>query len=1388
MDSQKLGTHFEILTKDFFLWLFNKIDLKITKDRIQTSGTQDGFDVQIQISKNFILHNIFIECKNYSSGIAMGHIFQKAIELETNYPLNNSNDLFIAINSKSIFKNKDNPEKTRQTLNTKFDFECQLLDISNGIKELFALNNHFYKELYGEEPKIEIDEEKIIEKFKNIIFSNAPFKKVVLKEIDRVKFLGNIVPQKHFIDRTFTKSRNILEYDFKRDTGYKFNEIVSENDKIFILGNPGAGKTTSLEQFAFKYWNVGEQNSSTPIYRNLKNFTVSDTIESKLPNNFRDLKNACIILDGIDEIADVENFISKLEDFLNTDFVLNIKVKCIISCRTNIYESVIKDITGFSTFFMKELEYTESIDFLKKLCNATIDHIEFNQISRSFLKNPFQIKILANYLNAFNSLPINSATLWESYINERLKNDAVEKQKRKKFNSSLIKSQSQRVSLINELMKTSTINEDLLLKVFNDNPEHLKEFKKNPLIDIISGTSDWYYEHRNLQEYFASKLISDQPINDILKFIQILDKKRTHPSLFNSITFLINLLDENSEKYNKLVNWLVDNEPEILFKADTNRISEDLKIKVFQAYFDKVCIQQTLWINNNGTFQPNEISLFASCQQNYEYLISIIEDHKNQHFRTVYSALEILRYFKISFNKIEELKLFLIKKMKQKEFDLSLKSEMVRVIYAQKFTINDKQYLKEIFNCFKKSTHKELNRSLMNLLLELDDVEDFFEFIQREFLLIYKIKEREVEDKVGRGNEYSINELIFKIKDPNNFLKIIKYHFIDDIRINRYREEDELKIILEKIKFYIANDEKYIEQLLSEIKEDYRFHTHENLLKKIIIESNTIQRSIEFLLNSFEQSKVRYFISEIINQESLNLLCNRLTELKTADKEIEYWRNNIGNSSSRQLSEKFHQLMESKGVVFKEPTFTEKKATKQREKFKIHIQENFDILFDKKKLKSRIRYLFTKYGKEIDGDRIRKIRSEWWDKNGHWNIIDAQIAILDHIIFSRGKNSTNMALVNSFLKDEFVLFKKIKSTIESYKSSNRDYKILESQKKAIIDWSIDQANLIDFNNVARASGPNSFYFLNDYQKIETIFFFQNLLDIELPKDFLLNCIRYYEFTKSDDSDEEYAKLKRLINDDNVFNQRIVSNIKSDSLIGFSKSKHIEYAVSNNLTGVFNEVRKYFRDNSSLYNQSKILEKYVSLTNDFDLLKECTLNINEHLTWTAIRILLELKRESEFCANKAIEYLDLEEDRYRVDALQTLFMLNNPEALPNLMKLLKKGIVPTLGYMKFNNFNNIKDLNQLKTFFNLIYKSEFDRFESHTYRNFFNYLIITFSIKEDIFESIQSILMDIKENLARLGSDLFYINRLIDDSLDSYINSKSAIYTLKKALSTVNGLQ
>ena len=146
MTSYELGNSFEIITKDFFVWLFEKLGFIITKDRVQFSGTQDGFDILIIVSKEYVEQRIFIECKNYSSDLDIGNIFKKAWDLEKNHKLD-ENDLFIAINPKSNFKNQDNSEKSITILDEKFKFRNCLLDISNKVNKLFAINNTFYKQI-----------------------------------------------------------------------------------------------------------------------------------------------------------------------------------------------------------------------------------------------------------------------------------------------------------------------------------------------------------------------------------------------------------------------------------------------------------------------------------------------------------------------------------------------------------------------------------------------------------------------------------------------------------------------------------------------------------------------------------------------------------------------------------------------------------------------------------------------------------------------------------------------------------------------------------------------------------------------------------------------------------------------------------------------------------------------------------------------------------------------------------------------------------------------------------------------------------------------------------------------------------------------------------------
>jgi hypothetical protein len=122
------GKEFEQLTKVFFSNLFQKIGFTVNKERVQFSGTQDGFDILFVISKDYTERNIFIECKDYSKDQNFGNIYAKAHDLEANYQFS-ENDIVFFISPKANFGNSRNSEKSEPIFNKgKFPFNIRLLE------------------------------------------------------------------------------------------------------------------------------------------------------------------------------------------------------------------------------------------------------------------------------------------------------------------------------------------------------------------------------------------------------------------------------------------------------------------------------------------------------------------------------------------------------------------------------------------------------------------------------------------------------------------------------------------------------------------------------------------------------------------------------------------------------------------------------------------------------------------------------------------------------------------------------------------------------------------------------------------------------------------------------------------------------------------------------------------------------------------------------------------------------------------------------------------------------------------------------------------------------------------------------------------------------------
>ena len=165
--------------------------------------------------------------------------------------------------------------------------------------------------------------------------------------------------------------------------------------------------------------------------------------------------------------------------------------------------------------------------------------------------------------------------------------------------------------------------------------------------------------------------------------------------------------------------------------------------------------------------------------------------------------------------------------------------------------------------------------------------------------------------------------------------------------------------------------------------------------------------------------------------------------------------------------------------------------------------------------------------------------------------------------------------------------------IDGNRKSDKHFEVSDCQKQIIVNWCIKTAQKIDFKKIIRVNSDGSFSMCNDYSILKLILFFQNEFNFELNQDFLLNVLEFFEVEKSHQLSENFEKLINRIGDKKLVNDRIIKNLKESVLFTFSLSKHVEYALRENLIEVLPEIKNFFLNNNSAYVVEKNLKSTLS---------------------------------------------------------------------------------------------------------------------------------------------------------------------------------------------------
>lgn len=440
-------------------------------------------------------------------------------------------------------------------------------------------------------------------------------------------------PVENYINRTITPYAEMFDDPVvrilsKRDK-IALSTVVKKRKKVLLLSDAGMGKSLEIQNLAYELY--GEMH--TFLY-SLKDYINQDIYEI-LPVEYRRLSpnRYLLLFDGYDEMNTEcrEIFEKKLRAFIN-DFV---GVHIVITSRNNfcrIENGKSSKFDGFEVFLLDKLDNNSVCRFLE---NKGIDVVRFCDIAKAkkvydMLSNPFYLTSLAQLFMSENDLPEKSKMM-EALVERSFSVDD------KKFPDDL---ESQYNTLFAQLEKVAIVMQMMQKNKLDDRDEYQELFqldirelsKKSGLLNRIN--SAWEFTHNNFREYLSARFLSKLTQEKAVSLFS--DEGKVKVSWVNTLGYLAGI-----ELKWDLLDWMISHSPSTIVKFESDRLSSDMRTKVFEQIFCKY-EKQSLYFNDDFC-DEYELAIFSQSPNTANFLLDRISNPRN--IASQFSAINILRHF-----------------------------------------------------------------------------------------------------------------------------------------------------------------------------------------------------------------------------------------------------------------------------------------------------------------------------------------------------------------------------------------------------------------------------------------------------------------------------------------------------------------------------------------------------------------------------------------------------------------------------------------------------------------------------------------------------------------------------------------------------------------------
>jgi len=666
----------------------------------------------------------------------------------------------------------------------------------------------------------------------------------------------------NYIKRHVILCETLLQNEFYylySDKKHTLEKITERNRLTVSLGDAGSGKSIELQYLAHKL--STDKGVLFPIYCKLNNY-INKTIEGFIPTEYKDvpIENLVFLLDGFDEIKEqnVDTFICQLEEFVK----MNPNTKFVISSRSNFYKKASEDgkysgtIAGFQAYSICPLTSEDRDYYLQSTgipIKGFVDEIADKKL-QYLIKLPFYLIEIANLYHKDGRLP-KRTELMEYLIKSKFKIDV------EKFRSANRKLPELEVSLM-ELLKKTGITLECLGRNYLSETEYqilhpdldARELLKHSGIWSKNNKEEWQFVHNNFGEYLAAKWLAENTRDEIISCITYsFDKKTIKPSWANTLSFLADI-----SKNDELLNWALENSPNLLMKFEKDRVKKDTRIRLFKNIFTSYG-EKAMWLRSDE-ISNSELVKFGECKETLLFLLEEIKNSTN--YFVLSNALVLLIEFKELHGQndaVAEVLTTLIFDDGRQGYERSRAILALAEHELQSDDLTNRLMLK-----FKDSDDSWIRYSMYVYLITsvfLDSNIDFF--LDG---LKYNVYGRSDNQSIRVGNErFELFNGITKISTLDAFVKVIEY--IE----RKYNEDSEhiddnliKNILIVAEKFYYRGEEVVFEHIFKLFVNSKRYENNKDILNFF---DNTDTRIKAFIKLAQENNLEKVYLLEDISND-----------------------------------------------------------------------------------------------------------------------------------------------------------------------------------------------------------------------------------------------------------------------------------------------------------------------------------------------------------------------------------------------------------------------------------------------------------------------------------------------------------------------------------------